>query len=91
MNKKMDKKTYQILVADDELELIDPLRLFFEKEGLELIEAGDGLKCLELLKKEQVHLLILDIMMPGMDGFEVLRQVRKKSKLPAIMVTARSS
>ncbi len=91
MNKKIDKKTYKILVADDELELIDPLRLFFEKEGLELIEAEDGLKCLELFKKEQVHLLILDIMMPGMDGFEVLRQVRKKSKVPAIMVTARTA
>ena len=86
----MDKKKYKILVADDELELIDPLHLFFEKEGLELIEAEDGVRGLELFEKEHPHLLILDIMMPGMDGFEVLRQVRKKSKVPAIMVTART-
>ena len=77
MNKKMDEKTYKILVADDELELIDPLRLFFEKEGLELIEAEDGLKCLELFKKK-VHLLILDIMMPEWMVFEVLHKYEKK-------------
>lgn len=82
---------YKILVADDELELLDPLRLFFEKEDLELIEASNGLMALELFKKEDPHLLLLDIMMPEMDGFEVLRQVRKTSKIPTIMVTARTA
>ena len=82
-------RKYKILVADDELESIDPLRLFFEKEDLELMEAEDGLEALELFQKGQPHLLLLDIMMPKVDGFEVLRRVRKKSNIPAIMVTAR--
>lgn len=81
---------YKVLVADDEVELLSVLELYVAKENLELIKAWDGNQAWELFKKESPHLVVLDIMMPGMDGFTVLRKIRKVSKVPAIMLTART-
>lgn len=80
---------YRILAADDETELLDVLELFLEREGLSLIKAADGWEALERFRSSQPHLVLLDIMMPGMDGFEVLRRIRRESRVPAIMLTAR--
>lgn len=80
---------YKILAADDEIELLDALELFIKKESLEFIKARDGKEALELFEKEKPHLVLLDIMMPELNGFEVLRRIRKTSKIPAIMVTAK--
>ena len=58
---------YKVLAADDEVELLDALELYTERENIKLIKADDGAKALELFKKEQPHLVMLDIMMPVMD------------------------
>ena len=82
--------TYKILVADDEEELLAVLELYTAKENLMLIKAYDGNQAWELFLEESPHLVVLDVMMPGMDGFTVLQKIRKISKVPAIMLTARS-
>ena len=82
---------YKILAGDDETELLDTLELYVQREeNIRLIKADNGLTALSLFEKEQPHLVLLDVMMPGMDGFGVLRKIREKSKVPAIMLTARS-
>lgn len=80
---------YKVLAADDETELLDALELYTERENITLIKADNGINVLELFRKEQPHLVLLDIMMPGMDGFTVLKKIREESNIPAIMVTAR--
>lgn len=80
---------YKVLAADDEMELLDALELYTERENIKLIKAENGIRALELFRKEQPHLILLDIMMPGMDGFCVLKKIREESKVPAIMLTAR--
>lgn len=80
---------YRILAADDEIELLDVLELFLQKEKLKLIKARDGAEAYSCFKSSHPHLVLLDIMMPKMDGFAVLRQIRLESKIPAIMLTAR--
>lgn len=80
---------YQILAADDEIELLNALELFLERENLTLIKASDGAAALSLFESTNPHLVLLDISMPFHDGFEVLRHIRQKSRIPAIMVTAK--
>lgn len=82
---------YKILVADDETEIRDVLRLYLEKEGYEVVEAADGLEAVRLIKKEKIDLAILDIMMPGLDGYRVLRNIREGNNLPVIMLSAKTS
>lgn len=84
-----EKMEYKILAADDEMELLDALELYMDRENFTLIKAGNGIEALELFKKEEPHMVLLDIMMPGLDGFTVLRKIREESKVPAIMLTAR--
>lgn len=86
----MGDRTFVILAADDEVELLDALELFVEKENMEFIKAADGISVLNLFEKHQPDLVLLDVMMPGMDGFAVLRKIREKSKVPALMMTARA-
>lgn len=80
---------YKILAADDETELLDALELYAEREKIRMIKADNGITALELFRSQKPHLVLLDIMMPGLDGFAVLRRIRAESKIPAIMITAR--
>lgn len=80
---------YKVLAADDEMELLDALELYMNCEDIQLVKAGDGIEALDLFHKEMPHLVLLDIMMPGLDGFSVLRRIREESKIPAIMLTAK--
>lgn len=80
---------YKILAADDETELLDVLALFLEKEGIKLLKAVNGREALVCFHENNPHLALLDIMMPEPDGYEVLRQIRRESNIPAIMLTAR--
>ena len=82
---------YRILIADDEAEIRDLLRLYLEKDGYEVLEAADGLETMERVKKEEPDLLLLDIMMPGLDGYRVLRNVRENSNIPVIMLSAKGT
>lgn len=82
--------SYKILVADDEAQIRDLLHLYLEKDGYEVIEASDGMEALRLVQREEIDLLILDIMMPGMDGYRVLRHIRENSNIPVIILSAKS-
>ena len=78
-----------ILVVDDERNIVDLLRLYLEKEGFAVIAAGDGEQALVLHQRHEPDLVILDLMLPKRDGFEVCREIRKRGDTPVIMLTAR--
>ena len=81
----------KILVVDDESRMRKLVRDFLEREGFEVLEAGDGMEAMEIFYEEkEIALIILDVMMPKMDGWQVCREVRQSSKVPIIMLTARS-
>lgn len=80
---------YTILIADDEPEIRTLLRLYLENENYQIIEAENGKQALELLKKEHVDLCLLDIMMPEMDGYHVLQELRKTSNIPVMILRAK--
>ncbi|MFZ5632639.1 MAG: response regulator transcription factor [Bacillota bacterium] len=79
----------KILVVDDEDKIRNIVRMYFTREGFAVAEAADGKQALEMLEREQFDLIILDIMMPGIDGWTVCREVRAGSSVPIIMLTAR--
>ncbi len=81
------KKT-RILVVDDELSILKYLRINLEAEGYEVLMAMDGVQALQTLEAEQPDLVILDIIMPEMDGFDVCRRLREWSQIPVIMLSA---
>jgi DNA-binding response OmpR family regulator len=79
-----------VLVVDDEPSIVQLSRLYLEREGYRVIDAGDGLTALEIIRRERPALVLLDIMLPGMDGLEVCRSLRaEKNQVPVIMVSAR--
>lgn len=81
---------YQILIADDEAEIRQLLRLYLEKDSYCVEEAANGKEALEILQKKEIDLLILDIMMPLVDGYHVLKEVRASSNnIPVIMLSAK--
>ena len=79
----------RVLVVDDEQALRRLLRLYLEKEGYEVIEADDGLDALSLLRRGGIDLALVDVMLPELDGFEVVRRIRPESSIPIILITAR--
>lgn len=80
----------KVLVVDDEASIVNIISYNLKKEGYEVITAEDGEAGLELAVNENPDLILLDIMMPKMDGYEVCRKVREKSNVPIIMLTARA-
>lgn len=79
-----------ILLIDDEQRMLDLIELFLIPHGFKCIKETSGKKALEILKKEKVSLVLLDIMMPEMDGWEVCEKIREFSDVPVIMLTART-
>jgi Response regulator receiver domain. len=79
----------KILVVDDDKNINELLRLYLEKEGFSVAQAYDGNEAVKLFGEFQPDLVLLDIMLPGMDGWQVCREIRKKSDKPVIMVTAK--
>ena len=80
-----------ILIVEDEESLADPLAFLLRKEGFEVLLAGDGPTALEEFDRHQVDIVLLDLMLPGMSGTDVCKQLRQTSNVPVIMVTARDS
>ncbi len=80
----------RILMVDDEPKLVNIVRDYLVSEGFEVLTAGSGEAGLEILEKEGLDLVVLDLMMPGMSGYEVFRVIRQKWDIPVIMLTARS-
>ncbi|MEV7374690.1 response regulator transcription factor [Streptomyces sp. NPDC090301] len=83
-------KAQRVLVVDDEPKIRMTVRGYLEADGLQVLEAGDGPSALKVLAANQPDLVVLDVMLPGLDGFEVLRRIRQTSKVPVIMLTARA-
>ncbi|MCR4688382.1 MAG: response regulator transcription factor [Saccharofermentans sp.] len=82
---------YKILVADDEKEIRNLLKLYLENEGFKIVEASNGLEVMELLKTCKPDMCLLDIMMPGMDGLNVLKHLRQESNIPVMIISARTA
>jgi len=79
-----------VLIVEDDNNIADLLRLYLEKEGYDVSIASDGLKGVKLFREVQPALVLLDVMLPGMDGWGVCRTIRAESKTPIIMLTAKS-
>ena len=79
----------RILVVDDEKNIIDLVTLYLERDGFKVESANDGARALEMIQENEPSLVVLDIMLPEVDGFEVCRQTRATSEVPIIMLTAR--
>ena len=80
---------YRILIADDESDIRSVLRLYMEDAGFEVVEAADGREALDALAAQQIDLCLLDIMMPVLDGYHVLKRIRETSDLPVIVISAK--
>ena len=80
----------KVLIVEDDHNIADLLRLYLEKEGYEVTIAPDGLKGVEAFRTAQPDLILLDVMLPGMDGWSVCRTIRAEAKTPIIMLTAKS-
>jgi DNA-binding response OmpR family regulator len=89
--KKQKKREEQngILVVEDDLTLLETLEYNLAAEGYEILTAADGLTALEVAREEEPDLIVLDIMLPGLDGFEVCRILRREMTVPILMLTAR--
>ncbi len=87
--KRKGKNMYRILVADDEPKIREVIREYAEFNDYEVIEASDGMEALNLSRQENPDLLILDIMMPKLDGFSLCKEIRKFSRVPILMLSAR--
>ena len=79
----------KILIADDNKQITSILEEYSKKEGYDVSIAHDGIQAIEKIKKETYDIILMDVMMPKMDGFEVVREIRKDSDVPVIMITAR--
>lgn len=81
---------YNVLVVDDEREIRDAIEIYLKNESITVYKAGDGLEALDILSEEDIHLIILDIMMPKMDGITATFKIRQERNIPIIMLSAKS-
>ena len=80
----------RILICDDERDIVSALKIYLEAEGYETVSAFSGQAALEAFEKNQIDLVLMDIMMPGMDGISAMLKLREKSNVPVILLTAKS-
>lgn len=81
---------YNILICDDEKDIVSALKIYLADNNYRLLEAYNGADALKVVQREEVHLILLDIMMPEMDGIQVLNELRKTCNIPVIFLTAKS-
>ncbi|MED1952084.1 MULTISPECIES: response regulator transcription factor [Brevibacillus] len=81
----------RILIVDDDKEIVDLLAIYLGNEGYEIEKAFDGMEALDKLAQKEFHLVILDVMMPQLDGLEVTKRVRKNSQIPILMASAKTN
>ncbi|WP_242212328.1 response regulator transcription factor [Bacillus cereus group sp. BfR-BA-01383] len=84
-------KRISILIADDEAEIADLIEIHLEKEGYYVVKAADGEEAIRVIQSQPIDLVVLDIMMPKMDGYEVTKQIRTKYHMPIIFLSAKTS
>ncbi len=85
-----DVAEFTVLVADDDKEIRDGIEIYLKNEGYHVLKAEDGLEALALLQNNEIHLLILDIMMPNMDGITATFKIREMQNIPIIMLSAKA-
>ncbi|EJL25631.1 response regulator transcription factor [Brevibacillus sp. BC25] len=81
---------YQVLVVDDEEEIRDAIEIYLKNESMTVFKASNGLEALDVLEREEIQLILMDIMMPKMDGMTATFQIRQKKNIPIIMLSAKS-
>ena len=81
---------YSILVCDDEKDIVSALKIYLMADGYQVFEAYNGKEALEVLKEQDIHLVLMDIMMPEMDGIAAMVKIRETSNVPVILLTAKS-
>ena len=81
---------YRVLVCDDDTAIVDSIEIYLKLEGYDVIKAYDGIEALEAVKNEQIHCMILDVMMPKLDGLMTAHKLRDKYNFPIIMLSAKS-
>ncbi len=81
---------YNVLICDDQPDIVNALKIYLTPEGYRLFEAYTGLEALEAVKNNEIHLILMDVMMPGMDGIAATAKIREFSNAPIILLTAKS-
>lgn len=81
---------YNILICDDEVDIVNALKIYLQNENYRLFEAYDGEEALQIISRQEIHLVLLDIMMPKMDGISAMVKIREHSNVPIILLTAKS-
>ncbi len=84
------KDTYHVLVVEDDEQIRDGIEIYLKSQGYEVSKAADGIEGLEVIKEREVHLAIIDVMMPRMDGIHMVMRLRKEHDFPVIMLSAKS-
>lgn len=87
---KGNQKMYNILVCDDDREIVDAIEIYLLQEGYRILKAYDGIQAVKMLKQEEIHLLLIDVMMPNLDGIRATRKIREYSSIPIIILSAKS-
>ncbi|MDN3954051.1 response regulator transcription factor [Sporolactobacillus laevolacticus] len=83
-------ENYNVLVVDDDKEIRDVIGIYLKNEGINVLKAEDGLEAIDVLRCQTVHLILLDIMMPHMDGIQTTFKIREQKNIPIIMISAKS-
>ena len=81
---------HNILVVDDDKEIVESIEIYLENEGFNIYKAYNGLEALEILMEEEIHLILMDIMMPKLDGIKATIKIREEKNIPIILVSAKS-
>ena len=79
-----------ILVCDDDKDIVDAIEIYLAPEGYNILKAYDGIQAIEMIKKHEIHLLIMDVMMPRMDGIRATLKIREQSNVPIIILSAKT-
>ena len=81
---------YSVLICDDEPDIVSALKIYLTSPDMKIFTAGNGREALDILEREEIHLILMDIMMPVMDGISAMVKIREKSNVPVILLTAKS-
>ncbi len=81
---------FNILVVDDEVEICNAIEIYLKREGLKVLKAYDGIEALQILEEEKIHLILLDVMMPKLDGIKTCLRIRENRNIPIIILSAKS-
>lgn len=81
---------YNVLVCDDEKDIVSALKIYLTSDGYQVYEAYNGKEALQVIRTQEIHLVLMDIMMPEMDGIQTMVEIRKMSNVPVVLLTAKS-